>query len=104
MASGCRAGDFAGAMLATLALDRDAAMAGATLLERHSFVELFGEATMRMLMSHSAERTTLVGARRLFVSLRQALRPRYPRRAAGGHGAVSFAIAAEFCAADRGRG
>jgi hypothetical protein len=73
LASACRRGEYADARESTLALTRQAQLGGATLLERHAFVELFGEAAVRALASGSTERSLLAATRRLFVGLRQGL-------------------------------
>ncbi|MEA2270175.1 MAG: hypothetical protein QOC64_2785 [Solirubrobacteraceae bacterium] len=73
LASACRSGDYAIAHESTLALSRHAQLAGATLLERHRFVELFGEASVRTLAPRDLERDKVADARRLFVSVRQGL-------------------------------
>jgi hypothetical protein len=46
-------------------------LAGATLLERHSVLERFGEAAASTMQERGASRPELVGARRLFSRLRQ---------------------------------
>jgi len=46
-------------------------LAGATLLERHGFLERFGDAAVRTLQERGAIRPELIGARRLFSRLRQ---------------------------------
>jgi hypothetical protein len=46
-------------------------LAGASLLERHAFLERYGEAVVRTLRERGAARAELVGARRLFTRLRQ---------------------------------
>jgi excisionase family DNA binding protein len=73
LTSACRSGDYAIADESTLALGRDAQLAGATLLERHRFVELFGDVAVRALMPRDIDREQVARTRRLFVSLRQGL-------------------------------
>jgi diguanylate cyclase (GGDEF)-like protein/excisionase family DNA binding protein len=73
LASCCGRGVYGGARDSTLTLTRQAQLGGATLLERHAFVELFGEAALRALASATTERSVLAATRRLFVSLRQGL-------------------------------
>jgi diguanylate cyclase (GGDEF)-like protein/excisionase family DNA binding protein len=73
LASACRSGDYAIAHESTLALSRHAQLAGASLLERHRFVELFGDVAIRALATRDVEREKVAEARRLFVSLRQGL-------------------------------
>jgi diguanylate cyclase (GGDEF)-like protein/excisionase family DNA binding protein len=69
----CQRGDYDVAADATRTLMRQARYAGASLLERQLFVDRCGELLLRRLQARAAERTELVGARRLFVRLRQAL-------------------------------
>jgi diguanylate cyclase (GGDEF)-like protein/excisionase family DNA binding protein len=73
LVSACRSGDYAIAHESTLALSRHAHLAGASLLERHRFVELFGDVAIRALVPRDVEREKVAEARRLFVSLRQGL-------------------------------
>jgi diguanylate cyclase (GGDEF)-like protein/excisionase family DNA binding protein len=72
-ACACRAGEYDRAIDAMRALMRQARYAGASLLERQLFVERCGELVLRGLQERSADRAELVGARRLFARLRQAL-------------------------------
>jgi diguanylate cyclase (GGDEF)-like protein/excisionase family DNA binding protein len=72
-ACACRAGEYDRAVDAMRALMRQARYAGASLLERQLFVERCGELVLRGLQERSADRAELVGARRLFARLRQAL-------------------------------
>jgi excisionase family DNA binding protein len=73
LASAARSGNYALADACTVALGRQAEMAGATLLERHSFVETFGAAVLRALAPCGLDRAERAAVRRLFVSLRQKL-------------------------------
>ena len=73
LASCARCGDYTLSEGATLAVSRQAEMAGATLLERHSFVESFGDAVLRALAARDVDRAERGAVRCLFVSLRQAL-------------------------------
>ncbi|MEA2287115.1 MAG: hypothetical protein QOJ21_3158, partial [Solirubrobacteraceae bacterium] len=73
LASCARCGDYTLSEGATLPVSRQAEMAGATLLERHSFVESFGDAVLRALAARDVDRAERDAVRRLFVSLRQAL-------------------------------
>jgi excisionase family DNA binding protein len=73
LASCARGGDYRLSEGATLAISRQAEMAGATLLERHSFVESFGDTVLRALAARNVDRAERGAVRRLFVSLRQAL-------------------------------
>ena len=43
------------------------------LLERHAFLERFGQVCVRTLVRTGAEREEIAGTRRLFASLQQAL-------------------------------
>ena len=52
---------------------RRAYVQGASLLERHSFLERFALATQRALTLAGAPREEIVGMRRLFAALQQAL-------------------------------
>jgi hypothetical protein len=45
----------------------------ASLLERHAFLERFGQVCARTLVRMGAEREEIAAARRLFASLQQAL-------------------------------
>jgi putative two-component system response regulator len=58
---------------ATDVLMRRAVLQGTTLLERHGFLERFGEAAVRSLVQTNAPREQVLGARRMFVALQQAL-------------------------------
>jgi diguanylate cyclase (GGDEF)-like protein/excisionase family DNA binding protein len=73
LASSCGLGVYGGVRDSTLTLTRKAQLGGATLLERHAFLELFGEAALRALASATTDRSALAATRRLFVSLRQGL-------------------------------
>jgi excisionase family DNA binding protein len=71
LATASRDGAYEGAVEATRRLVTHADLAGASLLERHGFLERFGDAAVRMLQDRGAGRQELVGARRLFGRLRQ---------------------------------
>jgi hypothetical protein len=58
---------------ATDALMRRAYLQGASLLERHAFLDRFAAACQRALTLAGAAREEQAGARRLFASLQQAL-------------------------------
>ena len=45
----------------------------ASLLERHAFLERFGQVCARTLVRTGADREEIAGTRRLFASLQQAL-------------------------------
>jgi excisionase family DNA binding protein len=68
-----QAGDYAGALQATAALMQRAHVHAASLLERHAFLERFGQVCARTLMRMGAEREEVTNTRRLFASLQQAL-------------------------------
>ena len=73
LTSACGTGDYGPPAAGTLALARQAQLGGTTLLERHGFLEVFGDASVRALAGRGADHAQLTAARRLFVSLRQAL-------------------------------
>ena len=70
------------ALEATRRLITHADLAGATLVERHTFLERFGDATTRTLADRGATRPELVAARRLFNRLRQVVLEAADARAA----------------------
>ncbi len=72
VADSCSRGRYARALTATHALMHRAQSRSAALLERHSFLERFGQVTVRELLS-AGEQAEAVAARRLIVSLQQAL-------------------------------
>jgi hypothetical protein len=63
--------DYDAALDATRRLVTQADLAGASLLERHTFLERYGEAVVRTLQERGGSRAELVGARRVFARLRQ---------------------------------
>ena len=63
--------DYDAALDATRRLVTQADLAGASLLERHTFLERYGEAVVRTLQERGGKRAELVGARRVFARLRQ---------------------------------
>jgi excisionase family DNA binding protein len=69
----CERGDYAPVMQATEALMKRAHSHAASLLERHAFLERFGQVAVRALVRAGAERTELAFTRRLFTALQQAL-------------------------------
>jgi putative two-component system response regulator len=73
VAQGADTGSFGPALVATDTLMHRADLQGTTLLERHGFLERFGEATIRAMAHDQATRNDVAGARRLFVSMQQAL-------------------------------
>ena len=68
-----RSAHYDAALEATHCLVTQADYAGATLLERHSLLERYGDIVVRGLQDRGAPRAELVGARRLFSRLRQVL-------------------------------
>jgi excisionase family DNA binding protein len=73
LVSGCSSGSYAGALAASESLMRRAQMHAASLLERHAFLERFGQVAVRTLVRAGAKRTEIAATRRLFTSLQQAL-------------------------------
>ena len=71
LAAASRNGAYDPALEATRRLVTHADLAGATLLERHGFLERFGDAAVRTLQERGANRPELIGARRLFSRVRQ---------------------------------
>jgi diguanylate cyclase (GGDEF)-like protein/excisionase family DNA binding protein len=61
------------ALDATRRLDSQAGYGGTTLLERHTFLERYGVVVVRTLQERGVRHSELVGSRRLFTRLRQAL-------------------------------
>ena len=77
LAAATRGTDYDAALDATRRLVTQADLAGASLLERHTFLERYGEAVVRTLQERGAPHAELVGARR-------AVRPPAPGHARGG--------------------
>ena len=71
LSAAARSTDYETALDATRRLVTQADLAGASLLERHTFFERYGEAVVRALQERGAARAELVGARRVFARLRQ---------------------------------
>jgi excisionase family DNA binding protein len=71
LATATRGTHYESALDATRRLVTQADLAGASLLERHTFLERYGDAVVRTLQERGAARAELVGARRLFARLRQ---------------------------------
>jgi|GEM_PF-6424649 excisionase family DNA binding protein len=69
----CRQGVYTTALQASDTLMRRAHTHAATLLERHAFLERFGQVSVRTLVRAGADRTELAATRRLFTALQQAL-------------------------------
>lgn len=68
---GCEQGDSEPAVAGTETLLREARAHGTTLLERHAFLERFGQVLARALGRQGAAQAELTGARRLIVALQQ---------------------------------
>ena len=68
---GCERGDFDAAIAVTETLLREARAHGTTLLERHAFLERFGQVLIRTLGRQGVEQSELAGTRRLVVALQQ---------------------------------
>ena len=69
----CHNGVYAGALQATANLMQRAQIHAASLLERHAFLERFGQVCARTLVRTGADREEIAGTRRLFASLQQTL-------------------------------
>jgi excisionase family DNA binding protein len=69
----CESGVYAGALQATASLMQRAHIHAASLLERHAFLERFGQVCARTLVRTGAEREEIAGSRRLFAALQQGL-------------------------------
>ena len=69
----CETGVYTAARQGTTSLMTRAQGHAATLLERHAFLERFGQVCIRTLVRTGAEREEIAGGRRLFASLQQAL-------------------------------
>jgi excisionase family DNA binding protein len=73
LGASCEAGVYTAGRQATASLMARAQGHAATLLERHAFLERFGQVCIRTLVRTGAEHEEIAGARRLFASLQQAL-------------------------------
>jgi excisionase family DNA binding protein len=73
LGASCESGLYSSARQATSSLMHRAQGHAATLLERHAFLERFGQVCVRTLVRTGAEREEIAGTRRLFASLQQAL-------------------------------
>ena len=74
LAASCASGRYAGALQASDALMRRAHLHAASLLERHAFLERFGQVCLRALVRARARTAPrLRETRRLFASLQQSL-------------------------------
>ena len=83
VAAAAGSGDYEGALDATRRLVTQAGYAGTSLLERHAFLERYGMLVLRTLQERGERHSELVGARRLFTRLRQALLEAADATAAG---------------------
>ena len=68
---GCERGDFDAAIAVTETLLREARAHGTTLLERHAFLERFGQVLIRALGRQGVGQSERAGTRRLVVALQQ---------------------------------
>jgi excisionase family DNA binding protein len=73
LAAACDSARYADAAAASELLMRRAYLHGASLLERHTFLERFGELALRSLSLEGADRVELTGTRRLITALQQTL-------------------------------
>jgi excisionase family DNA binding protein len=73
LGASCETGIYTPALQGTTSLMLRAQGHAASLLERHAFLERFGQVCVRTLVRTGAEREEIAGARRLFASLQQAL-------------------------------
>jgi excisionase family DNA binding protein len=73
LSASCSSGRYGGVLHASQALMRRAHLHAASLLERHAFLERFGQVAVRALVRDGAKRTEIAATRRLFTSLQQAL-------------------------------
>jgi diguanylate cyclase (GGDEF)-like protein/excisionase family DNA binding protein/PAS domain S-box-containing protein len=71
LAGACGAGGYEEVATATRRLAATAGYAGASVLERHDFVDRFGEIALRRLQEAQAPRDELIGLRRLVLRMRQ---------------------------------
>jgi excisionase family DNA binding protein len=73
LAEGCDSGHYEGALAASEALLERATEFGASLLERHAFLERFGQLATRTLLRAGAANAELTGTRRLVTAIQQTL-------------------------------
>jgi excisionase family DNA binding protein len=73
LSASCATGSYTGLLTASEVLMRRASVHAASLLERHAFLERFGQICVRTLVRAGAKRTEIASTRRLFTSLQQAL-------------------------------
>ena len=73
LAASCESGRYERALTASETLLERATEFGATLLERHAFLERFGQLSTRTLLRSGAEPAELAGTRRLVVAIQQTL-------------------------------
>jgi len=69
----CERGEYPPVLQATEALMKRAQSHAASLLERHAFLERFGQVAVRAMVRAGSDRTELAHTRRLFTALQQAL-------------------------------
>jgi excisionase family DNA binding protein len=70
---GCLSGHYPAVIQATASVMQRSRTHAASLLERHAFLERFGQICVRTLVRVGAEREEIAGSRRLFASLQQTL-------------------------------
>jgi excisionase family DNA binding protein len=73
LAESCDSGHYTRAIAVTAGLMQRAQQRAATLLERHAFLERFGQVCVRTLARTGTEREEIAGTRRLFASMQQTL-------------------------------
>jgi diguanylate cyclase (GGDEF)-like protein/PAS domain S-box-containing protein/excisionase family DNA binding protein len=73
LVAACGTGQYADVVGASRRLAATAGYAGASLVERHDFVDRFGEIALRRLQELQAPRDELIGLRRLVLRIRQAV-------------------------------
>jgi excisionase family DNA binding protein len=73
VSSACLDGNYDIALTASTALTQHAEIGGATVLERHMFLERFSDLSLRALVDADVGRPELVATRRLFAAIRQSL-------------------------------
>jgi diguanylate cyclase (GGDEF)-like protein/excisionase family DNA binding protein len=83
VADAASTGDYESALEATRRLVTHAGFAGASLLERHAFLERYGDLVLRALQERGERHAELVGTRRLFTRMRRALLEAADAAAAG---------------------
>jgi putative two-component system response regulator len=72
LAQGCDSGDYRGALHASEVFMRRGQLQAVSLLERHSFLERFGHASLQALTQTGVAQSELAAGRQLFVACQQA--------------------------------